>query len=146
MRQFMMTVMALAAFGAMAATAQVARAEVRIVAVGDSSFLEVGVPQNQTYLAQLEAALRARGHQVTVKNQSVSGDTATRVLQRLDSAVPPGTDIVIPKIGEHELKFYHASPEAVAANRRTIVERLHARESKYTGSKTRRDFSFLSVA
>jgi hypothetical protein len=34
-----------------------ARAEVRIVAVGDSSFLEVGVPQNQTYLAQLEAAL-----------------------------------------------------------------------------------------
>jgi acyl-CoA thioesterase I len=104
-----------------------ARAEVRIVAVGDSSFLEVGVPQNQTYLAQLEAALRARGHQVTVKNQSVSGDTATGVLQRLDSAVPPGTDIVILKIGEHELKFYHASPEAVAANRRTIVERLHAK-------------------
>jgi GDSL-like Lipase/Acylhydrolase family len=104
-----------------------ARAEVRIVSVGDSSFLAVGVPQNQTYPAQLEAALRARGHQVAVTNQSVSGDTATGVLQRLDSAVPPGTDIVILKIGEHELKFYSASPDAVAANRRTIVERLHAK-------------------
>jgi hypothetical protein len=62
-----------------------------------------------------------------VTNQSVSGDTATGVLQRLDAAVPPGTDLVILKIGEHELKFYHASPDDVAANRRTIVERLHAK-------------------
>jgi GDSL-like Lipase/Acylhydrolase family len=103
------------------------RADVRVVAVGDSSFLAAGVPQNQTYPAQLEAALRARGHHVTLTNQSVSGDTATGVLERLDSSVPPGTDIVILKIGEHELKFYHASPESVAANRRTIVERLHAK-------------------
>jgi hypothetical protein len=49
-------------------------AEVRIVALGDSSFLAVGVPQNHTYPAQLEAALRARGHHVTVTN--VSAGTA----------------------------------------------------------------------
>ena len=100
-------------------------AGVRIVALGDSSFLAVGVPQNQTYPAQMEAALRARGHHVTVTN--VSAGTAAGVLQRLDSAVPPGTDIVILKIGEHELKFDHASPDAVSANRRAIVERLHAK-------------------
>jgi len=100
-------------------------AGVRIVALGDSSFLAVGVPQNQTYPAQMEAALRARGHHVTVTN--VSAGTAAEVLQRLDSAVPPGTDIVILKIGEHELKFDHASPDAVSANRRAIVERLHAK-------------------
>jgi acyl-CoA thioesterase I len=70
MRQFMTAVAALAAFGAVVATAQAARAEVRIVAVGDSSFLAMGVPQNQTYLAQLEAALRARGHHVTVTNRA----------------------------------------------------------------------------
>jgi GDSL-like Lipase/Acylhydrolase family len=100
---------------------------IRIVALGDSSLLAVGVPQNQTYPAQLEAALRVRGHHVAVTNQGVGGDTATGVLQRLDSAVPPGTDIVVLKIGEHELKFNNASPDAVAANRRTIVERLHAK-------------------
>ena len=99
-------------------------AGVRIVALGDSSFLAVGVPQNQTYPAQLEAALKAKGHQVTVTNQGVNGDSATGVLQRLDSAVPLGTDIVVLKIGEHELKFLHASPDVVATSRRTIVKRL----------------------
>jgi hypothetical protein len=102
-------------------------AEVRIVALGDSSIRGVGVSSDQTYPAQLEAALRARGHQVTVTNQGVNSDTATGVLQRLESAVPPGTDIVVLKIGERERKFNHASLETVIANKRTIRERLHAK-------------------
>jgi acyl-CoA thioesterase I len=107
-----------------------ALAGVRIGAVGDSSIRGGGVSANQTYPAQLEAALRARGHEVTVTNQGVNGDTATGVLQRLDAVVPPGTDIVILKIGEHERKFNHASLDTVIANKRTIRGRAAAARSK----------------
>jgi GDSL-like Lipase/Acylhydrolase family len=102
-------------------------AEVHIVALGDSGIRGKGVPESQAYPAQLEAALRARGHQVTVTNQGVNGDTTTGVLARLDSAVPPNTNIVILKIGINDLVNRHVSPDAIAANKRTIVERLHAK-------------------
>jgi hypothetical protein len=104
-----------------------ARAEVRIVAVGASSIRGYGVPESQAYPAQLEAALRARGHQVTVTNQGVNGDTTRGVLARLDSAVPPGTNIVILQIGGNDLVRDHVSPDVVAANKRSIVERLRAK-------------------
>jgi acyl-CoA thioesterase I len=104
-----------------------ALAEVRIVALGDSGIRGKGVLESQAYPAQLEAALRARGHQVTVTNQGVNGDTTTGVLARLDSAVPPGTNIVILKIGINDVVNRHVSPDAVAANKRTIVERLRAK-------------------
>jgi acyl-CoA thioesterase I len=102
-------------------------AEVRIVALGDSGIRGKGVPESQAYPAQLEAALRARGHQVTVTNQGVNGDTTAGVLARLDSAVPPGTNIVILKIGINDLVNRHVSPDAIVANKRTIVERLRAK-------------------
>src|SRR5258708_19667158 len=102
-----------------------ALAEVRIVALGDSGIRGKGLPESQAYPAQLEAALRARGHQVTVTNQGVNGDTTTGVLARLDSAVPPGTNIVILKIGVNDLVNRHVSPDAIVANKRTIVDRLH---------------------
>src|SRR5215470_5547208 len=104
-----------------------ALAEVRIVALGDSGIRGKGVPESQAYPAQLEAALRARGHQVTVTNQGVNGDTTQGVLARLDSAVPPGTNIVILKIGINDLVNRHVSPDAIVANKRTIVERLRAK-------------------
>ena len=102
-------------------------AEVRIVALGDSGIRGKGVPESQAYPAQLEAALRARGHQVTVTNQGVNGDTTAGVLARLDSAVPPDTNIVIVKIGINDLVNRHVSADTIAANKRTIVDRLHAK-------------------
>jgi lysophospholipase L1-like esterase len=102
-------------------------AEVRIVALGDSGIRGKGVPESQAYPAQLEAALRARGHQVTVTNEGINGDTTAGVLARLDSAVPSGTNIVILKIGINDLVNRHVSPETIVANKRTIVERLRAK-------------------
>ena len=102
-------------------------AEVRIVALGDSGIRGKGVPESQAYPAQLEAALRSRGHQVTVTNQGINGDTTAGVLARLDSAVPPGTNIVILKIGINDLVNRHVSADTIAANKRTIVDRLHAK-------------------
>jgi hypothetical protein len=108
-------------------SAATASPEVRIVALGDSGIRGKGAPESQAYPSQLEAALRARGHQVTVTNQGVNGDTTTGVLARLDSAVPPGTNIVILKIGINDLVNRHVSQDVVVANKRTIVERLRAK-------------------
>jgi uroporphyrinogen-III synthase len=80
-------------------------AEVRIVALGDSEI--------QVYPAQLEAALRARGHQVTVTNQGVNGDTTAGMLARLESAVPPGTDIVILWGGDRRAIVEHLRTKGV---------------------------------
>jgi len=102
-------------------------AEIRIVALGDSGIRGKGVPESQAYPAQLEAALRAKQHQVTVTNQGVNGDTTTGVLARLDAAVPPGTNIVILKIGINDLVNRHVSPDTIVANKRTIIEHLRAK-------------------
>jgi acyl-CoA thioesterase-1 len=117
---------AVTAVAALSMTAA-ASAEVRIVALGDSGIRGKGVPESEAYPAQLEAALRARGHQVTVKNEGINGDTSQGVLGRLDSAAPPGTNIVILKIGVNDLIMRHVAPDVIAANKRTIVERLRAK-------------------
>jgi lysophospholipase L1-like esterase len=110
-----------------ALTTAAAAAEVRIVALGDSGIRGKGVLESQAYPAQLEAALQARGHRVTVTNAGVNGDTTAGVLGRLDSAVPAGTDIVILTIGFNDLMARHVSPADIAANKQTIVERLRAK-------------------
>jgi hypothetical protein len=103
-----------------------ALAEVRIVTLGDSNFRN-HLLANQGYPAQLEAALRARGHQVTVTNQGIPGDTTTGILGRQDSAVPPGTDIVVLWVGDNDRKRFAVSLDTVTANKRTIRERLYAK-------------------
>jgi hypothetical protein len=102
-------------------------AEVRIVAVGTSGIWGAGVLQSEAYPAQLERALRAKGHQVTVTNQGIHGDITTDgLLARLDGAVPSDTDIVILQIGSHD-QFHGVSLEVTAANTRTMVERFRAK-------------------
>lgn len=49
------------------------KAEVHIVALGDSAIRGHGISASEAYPAQLEAALRARGHKVTVVNRGVDG-------------------------------------------------------------------------
>ncbi len=39
--------------------------------------------------------LRAKGYQASVANAGISGDTTMGMLQRLDAAVPDGTELVI---------------------------------------------------
>jgi hypothetical protein len=121
-------------------------AEVRIVALGSSSIRGKGVPESEAYPAQLERALRARGHQVTVTNQGVNGDTTAGMLARLDSAAPPGTDIVVLKVEANDQVLYKVSPDVSAANIRTIVERLHARGTEvYLLKDMKRGLTDLAV-
>ncbi|HET9273686.1 MAG TPA: GDSL-type esterase/lipase family protein, partial [Methyloceanibacter sp.] len=73
-----------------------------IVAFGDSLAAGLGLPQDQAFPAQLEAALKARGHDVRVINAGVSGDTASAALKRLDWALPEDASAVIVELGGND--------------------------------------------
>ena len=106
--------------------ATAAQAQVRIVALGDSNIRGKGVAEKDAYPAKLERALRAKGHNVVVTNAGVNGDTTTGVLNRLDTAVPPGTQIVILSIGANDTLF-GVSPASTASNVDATLSRLRAR-------------------
>src|SRR6266404_2489157 len=99
MRPFQLIVVALfAAFLPFAAPANAAT----VVALGASNTYGKGVAPDQSYPAQLEAILRARGLSVTVVNAGINGDTTEGMLNRLDSAVPNGTRVVILQPGGND--------------------------------------------
>ncbi|MBA3518122.1 MAG: arylesterase [Rhizobiales bacterium] len=89
-----------AALGAMAPAAW--SAPVSVVAFGDSLTAGYGVGPGESFPEQLEAALQARGHDVTVANAGVSGDTASDGLARLEWSVPADADIVIVELGAND--------------------------------------------
>ena len=71
-------------------------AHAQIVALGASDVAGwFGVWDGQTWPAQLEEMLKAKGYNVQVRNAGKPGDTPSGLLHRLDSAVPSGTKIVI---------------------------------------------------
>jgi len=67
----------------------------QVVAFGASNVEGKGVMPSESYPAQLEGMLRAKGLNVRVTNAGVSGNTSLDMLTRLDSAIPPGTKVVI---------------------------------------------------
>ena len=73
-----------------------------IVALGASNTVGKGVARNQAYPAQLEAILRARGHDARVINAGVNGETTGAMLRRLDQVVPKGTTVVILQPGGND--------------------------------------------
>ena len=92
-----------------------------IVALGASNTYGKGVARNQSYPAQLEAILRAKGSNVRVVNAGINGDTTEGMLQRLDRAVPNGTSAVILQPGGNDRR--KGSPDRTA----DIQSRLSAR-------------------
>jgi acyl-CoA thioesterase I len=106
-----------------------AAGETVIVALGDSLTAGYGLPQDQSFPAQLEAALKARGHDVRVVNAGVSGDTALAGLQRLDWAVPDDADAVIVELGANDA-LQGLPPDRTKATLATIIERLQAKDLK----------------
>ena len=70
-------------------------AEAQVVAFGGSNVAGTSVGQGEAYPAQLEALLRAKGYDVSVANAGRYASTTSDMLSRLDSAIPPGTTVVI---------------------------------------------------
>ena len=80
----------------------------------------------ESFTAQLEAALRAKGHHVAVANAGVSGDTTSGGLSRVDWSVPDGTDGVILELGANDA-LRGIAPEETEKNLDAIVSRLKER-------------------
>jgi acyl-CoA thioesterase I len=74
----------------------------KIVAFGDSLSAGYQLPPGDSFPAQLQKALIARGHKVEVINAGVSGDTTGAGLERIAWAVPPDADGVIVELGAND--------------------------------------------
>lgn len=105
-----------------------AAARVNIVALGASNTYGKGVSRSESYPAQLEAMLRARGYDVNVTNAGVNGDTTGGMLSRLGSAIPDGTHLVLFMPGKNDMR--KGDPRNRGANIAEIKRRLHARGIK----------------
>ena len=75
---------------------------IEIVALGDSLTAGLGLGPGQSFPEQIEAALKARGYEVTVANAGVSGDTSSDGLARVEWSVPAEADIVILELGAND--------------------------------------------
>lgn len=87
----------------MAPAVHAADAPVRILALGDSLTAGYGLADlKDAFPAQLEKALRDKGHAVTVIQGGVSGDTTTGGRSRLDWALGEKPDAVIVALGGND--------------------------------------------
>lgn len=125
-RQFVIGLTALfLGLATLPSAAQQAR-PVSIVALGDSLTAGYGLGSAEAFPVRLQAALRAKGHAVTVENAGVSGDTSSGGLDRLDWAVGEGVDAVIVELGANDA-LRGIDPSVTRRNVDQIVTRLKAR-------------------
>ena len=87
---------------ATAALAQAPGPKVRIAVFGDSLSAGFQLKATNSFPAQLERSLKARGQAVEVINASVSGDTTASALERLRWSLPERVDAVILELGAND--------------------------------------------
>ncbi len=98
----------------------------KIVGFGDSLMAGYNLGPGEGFTERLQAALRARGHEVTVENAGVSGDTTSGGLSRLDWSVPDGTRLVILELGANDM-LRGVESEVVESNLDAMLARLGER-------------------
>ena len=98
----------------------------KIVGFGDSLMAGYNLGPGEGFTDRLQAALRAGGHDVTVENAGVSGDTTSGGLSRLDWSVPDGTQLVILELGANDM-LRGIAPETTEKNLDAMMERLKTR-------------------
>jgi acyl-CoA thioesterase-1 len=99
---------------------------IKLVALGDSLTAGYGLPPGHGFPAVLQKALQAKGRDVVVADAGVSGDTTAGGAQRLDWAVPEGTDGVILELGANDA-LRGLDPAAARRSLASILDRLKAR-------------------
>jgi acyl-CoA thioesterase-1 len=115
-------------FLAMCGAISTARAEpFKIVGFGDSLMAGFGLGPGEGFTDKLQAALRARGHDVTIANAGVSGDTSSGGLSRLDWSVPDGTQLVILELGANDM-LRGVSPGIAEKNLDDMLAKLKQRK------------------
>ncbi len=98
-----------------------------IVGFGDSLTAGYGLGPGQGFTDRLQAALKAKGLDVSVANAGVSGDTTSGGLARLDWSVPDGTRLVILELGANDM-LRGVSPDIPEKNLDTMLAKLKARK------------------
>jgi acyl-CoA thioesterase I len=103
-----------------------ARAETVLVALGDSLTAGYGLPADQAFPVQLQAALQADGLAARVINAGVSGDTSAGGLARLDWVLSAKPSAAIVALGANDV-LRGVDPAETEANLDRILTRLKAR-------------------
>ena len=75
---------------------------IRILVLGDSLTAGYGLAQPEGFQAQMTRALKARGHDVTLVDAAVSGDTTAGGRARLDWALGDGVDAAFVALGAND--------------------------------------------
>jgi len=101
----------------------------RLVVFGDSLTAGYRLPLEDAYPKVLEKTLRTRGHKVEVISASVSGDTSTGGLARLDWALNGKIDGVIVELGANDM-LRGIDPDRTRAALDAIVTRIKAKGAK----------------
>ncbi|QBX99436.1 arylesterase [Rhodophyticola sp. CCM32] len=99
--------------------------EITIAALGDSLTQGYGLVQEDGFVPQLQAWLRVRGHEVTVINAGVSGDTTAGGLARVGWTLTPEVDAMIVALGGNDL-LRGIAPEVSRANLDGILQAARA--------------------
>ncbi len=101
-------------------------ATLNLVGFGDSLMAGYQLPPEDAFPARLEKALREKGHDVTISNAGVSGDTTSGGLARIDWSVPDGTKGVILELGANDA-LRGIAPEESRKNLVAMIEKLKSR-------------------
>jgi acyl-CoA thioesterase I len=101
----------------------------KLVVLGDSLTAGYGLDGTQAFPARLEAELRARGHDVSVINAGVSGDTAKQGLERLDWSIGADVDAAIVELGANDA-LRGLDPNETRDSLERIIARLKERKIK----------------
>jgi acyl-CoA thioesterase-1 len=124
----------------------IAQAEIiHIVCFGGSNTYGKNLARADAYPARLEAMLKAKGYDVTVKNEGTNGQTTSDELAKLNSAVPEGTAIVIFQPGGNDARPSRKPGGGggnTEENIRAIVQNLRDRKIEviFSGNKAKQKY------
>jgi acyl-CoA thioesterase-1 len=98
----------------------------RLLVLGDSLTAGYGLAHDDGFEVQLQQALAAHGHAVTILDGAVSGDTSAGGRARLDWALGDGADAAIVELGAND-GLRGLDPKDMQANLAAILDELAAK-------------------
>jgi acyl-CoA thioesterase-1 len=99
---------------------------IRILVLGDSLAAGYGLAAPDGFQARMTQALRARGHDVSLVDGAVSGDTTAGGRARLDWAIGDGVDAALVELGGND-GLRGLDPRNTEANLAAILDQLAAK-------------------
>ena len=102
------------------------KADITLVAFGDSLTAGYGLKADESFPSQLQMALRARGHKVDVVNAGVSGDTTADGLARIDWTLSSPADGIILELGANDA-LRGIDPKETRANLDKMLQKVKAK-------------------